>query len=96
MEVRHSPFYGETKSRQDPSAKGVTTVMGPWGWIWMLVWVAALLVMVWWIVRGSGGGPGTEDALTILRARFARGEISKEEFERARDVLLVDPKELKP
>lgn len=96
MEVRHSELYGEPESRQDPSAKGVTTVMGPWGWIWMLVWVAALLVMVWWIVRGSGGGPGTEDALTILRARFARGEISKEEFERARDVLLVDPKELKP
>ena len=25
--------------------------MGPWGWIWMLIWIAALLFMVWLIVR---------------------------------------------
>jgi len=57
------------------------------GWIWMAVWIAALLVMVWLIVR-SPGRPVEADAMQILRARFARGEIGKEDFEQARDVLL--------
>jgi putative membrane protein len=64
--------------------------MGPYGWIWMLVWIAALLVMVWLIVRGPAERTAAEDAVAILRARFARGEISQEEFERAQSALLVD------
>jgi putative membrane protein len=64
--------------------------MDPWGWIWMLVWIAALFLMVWLIVRGSADRPTAEDALAILRARFARGEIDQTEFERARDTLLAD------
>ena len=35
----------------------------------------------------------TEDAMAILRARFARGEISQEEFERAKVALLTDKQE---
>jgi putative membrane protein len=57
------------------------------GWIWMAVWIAALLVMVWLVVRNPSR-PVETDAMEILRARFARGEISKEEFEQARTVLL--------
>jgi putative membrane protein len=57
------------------------------GWVWMAVWVAALFAMVWLVLR-SPGRPGDGDALDILRARFARGEISQEEFERARRALL--------
>jgi putative membrane protein len=59
------------------------------GWIWMGVWIVALLVMVWLIVTGTRPRAPHEDALEILRARFARGEISQEEFERARDALLA-------
>jgi uncharacterized membrane protein len=69
--------------------------MGPWAWIWALVWIAAMLFMVWLIVRGPSDRPPAEDAAEILRARFARGEISEEEFERARRVLLAD-QELQP
>jgi putative membrane protein len=65
-------------------------MMGPGGWIWMVVWIAALLVMVWLIVRRPEGTSTAEDALAILRARFARGEISEAEFERARTVLRTD------
>jgi putative membrane protein len=68
-------------------------MMGPWGWIWMLVWIVALLFMVWLIVRSPSEHSTAEDAMTILRARFARGEISQEEFERARIALLVDTQE---
>lgn len=65
-------------------------MMGPVGWIWVLIWIAALLVMVWLIVGRPDDRSPLEDAVAILRARFARGEISEAEFERARDVLLAD------
>ena len=64
--------------------------MGPYGWIWMIVWIAVLIAMVWLIVRAPAERTATEDAMAILRARFARGEISQDEFERARSALLVD------
>lgn len=69
--------------------------MGPWGWVWMIVWIVVLLVMVWLIVRGPTDQTAAEDALTILRARFARGEISQEEFERARASLFDDHQEIR-
>jgi uncharacterized membrane protein len=60
------------------------------GWLWMGVWILALLGMVWLIVRGSQRPAATDDALAILRARFAHGEISQQEFEQARTSLLAD------
>lgn len=63
------------------------------GWAWMFIWIAALLVMVWLLVRHDDQ-PRAEDPLEILRERFARGEISQEEFERARAALLADQREL--
>jgi uncharacterized membrane protein len=68
--------------------------MEPWGWIWMLVWIAALVFMVWLIVRSPADRSTAEDAMAILRARFARGEISQAEFEQARRALLADKQEL--
>lgn len=56
------------------------------GWIWMSIWLIALFAMVWLLVFG-GRRERTEDPLEILRARFARGEISEEEFRRARELL---------
>jgi uncharacterized membrane protein len=64
----------------------------PTSWLWMAIWIVALLAVVWLVVRGAGGRPQIEDALAILRARFARGEISSDEFERARSTLLADQK----
>jgi putative membrane protein len=52
-------------------------------WIWMLVWIFALVAMVWLIVRADHHAPA-DDPEAILRTRFARGEISAEELERAR------------
>ncbi len=52
---------------------------------------------VWWLVRYGGrafrlpGGPGLPEssdlAMEILRQRFARGEINREEFEERRRAL---------
>ncbi len=58
------------------------------GWVWMVIWIAALLVMVWLIVAGGRDRTAHDDPLDILRARYARGEISQDEFERARQSLL--------
>ena len=69
--------------------------MGSGDWIWMFVWIAVLLAMVWLILRGSTDRAPGEDALAILRARFARGEISQQEFEQARGALLTDYQELR-
>ena len=62
--------------------------MVAWGmdasaWIWMVVWILGLLAMVWLIVRADHGAPA-DDPEAILRARFARGELNAEDFERAR------------
>lgn len=68
-------------------------MMGPgWemsasGWLWMGVWVVALIVMVWFLTRSPQESHPTQDAREILRARFARGEISQTEYEQATRVL---------
>ncbi len=57
---------------------------GNWGWgmgmgIGMLLfWGAVIWLVVVLVERGSGRG---EDASEILRKRFARGDITKKEFE---------------
>jgi len=61
--------------------------MNPWGWAWMGIWILALVVMVWLITRSPDSHPHKDDPLEILRARFARGEISQAEFEQACHVL---------
>lgn len=55
-------------------------------WIWMIIWIVALLGMVWLLVSGGRRSP-QETPAEILRGRFAAGEISEEEFRHARDVL---------
>lgn len=62
----------------------------PWAWAWMVVWTVVLIGVVWLIVRTPHRSTVSEDAHAILRARFAKGEISRDEFERARDGLLED------
>ncbi len=56
-------------------------------WVWMVFWISALLVTTWLLVRQPRRTPTREDALTLLRTRFARGDISQAEFERALEAL---------
>lgn len=60
---------------------------GPWGigmMLMMLVFwgliIVALVLGIRWLAR-QGREPRTDSALDILRQRYARGEINKEEFE---------------
>lgn len=71
-------------------------VSGPWFWGWGVLWMAmftafwllvllGLALVVRWLWRaGSRIGavpPLEESAMEILKKRYARGEIGKEEFE---------------
>lgn len=66
---------------------------GGLGWLWMLfgalLWLIFLVVIAWAVVRltSPGSQRGQETALEILRRRYARGEISRPEFEEARKAL---------
>lgn len=60
------------------------------GWWWgfggifmILLWVGLIVLIVWGVMKMSKGGGYTskKDALDIARERYAKGEISKEEFE---------------
>jgi putative membrane protein len=74
---------------------------GGYGWffgpIMMIVFIAVTVVVIVLIVRWLGGpshapshpayGPPGKTPLDILKERYARGEIDKEEFEERRKVL---------
>ncbi len=62
---------------------------GSVGWFWMLAglaFVVGVVLVVVWAVQRAGGGP-EDDAMTALRARFARGEIDAAAFEEMRRAL---------
>ena len=61
-----------------------------WGWVGPImmgiIWVGAVVVIIllirWLLTSGVGGAhKGEGSALDILKKRYARGEIDKEEFE---------------
>src|SRR3989442_9800107 len=71
--------------------------MHPMWWVWggggivmmlfiLLFWgmvIAGLVVGIRWLVT-QGRASGTDSAMQILRERYARGDISREEFEAKR------------
>jgi putative membrane protein len=54
-------------------------------WILILVGLALLIKYLW---EGAGVRAGHESALEVLKKRYARGEISKEEFEEKKKDLI--------
>jgi len=55
------------------------------GILMWLFWIVLLVVLVYVlkdVFASSGSKPSSEDALEILKQRFARGEIDEAEFER--------------
>ena len=63
-------------------------MMGPWGWVFMLIfWVLVIVALVYgvrWLAgrNRQGGNAEGRTPLGILKERYARGEITREEFER--------------
>lgn len=57
-----------------------------WGWLvgllWMLVFWGGLAFLIVWVVKQLSRGPGRPGtALDIAKERYARGEISREQYE---------------
>ena len=67
--------------------EGMTWGLGGWGMIifWIIV-VIVIIFLVRWLTGQGRTGVGLsekeESALDILKKKYARGEIDKEEFER--------------
>jgi putative membrane protein len=65
------------------------------GWVMMILFWGGLILLIVLGVRWLGGNPGAQSAppppgksaLDILRERFARGEIDKDEFEERKRLL---------
>lgn len=53
------------------------------GVFWIAIVVGGVLVVAWLVTQGRSSRPASpeESALDILKKRYARGEIDKEEFE---------------
>ena len=72
-----------------------------WGWmhdgvavnwwamaIWMFLFWGGLIALVVWAVRGvSGRTEGGTSAVDIIKHRYARGEITRDEFDDIRRTL---------
>ncbi|MBN1603551.1 MAG: SHOCT domain-containing protein [Chitinispirillaceae bacterium] len=59
----------------------------------MVFWVVLIIALIYWIIRAANRNSSqqslqSESAMDILKKRYARGELSKEEFEmRKKDLL---------
>jgi putative membrane protein len=55
-----------------------------WMWLVMIIFWAAVICLIVWGVKAYGGHQvgGSSSALDIAKGRYAKGEISHEEFEK--------------
>jgi putative membrane protein len=73
---------------------GHPMMWGAWGFgmmimmllFWVLIIVAVVLGIRW--LLGQGKESGSDSAVEILRQRYARGEINKEEFDSKKKELM--------
>ena len=54
---------------------------------WVLIFLGGFYLVKILMGSGSGAGKPRETAREVLEKRFARGEISKEEFEESLEIL---------
>lgn len=66
---------------------GNTAMMGPFMWffmvlLWGLVIVGVIYLVKWSMSRSRTGPDNKESALDILKVRYAKGELTEDEFEK--------------
>ena len=81
--IAHAQGYG-------PGMMGGYGWAGSWGFgvigmvLWWILIVLGIVLLARWLLSGSpgrGGHASTGRALEILKERYARGEIDKQEYE---------------
>jgi len=65
-------------------------MFGGWMWIFWIAVLFGIIFLIKWIVQQSKENEPRvkEDALEILKKRYAKGEINQEEFEQKKKDLL--------
>ena len=59
--------------------------MGWWMGLWMVFWLAVMVLLVWIVAHAAGRGQAwraDETPEQILKRRYARGEMERDEYER--------------
>ncbi len=61
------------------------------GWVWIIA-ILFIIIVIWFIVKvvnlNNQQGSNSKTPLDILKERYAKGEIDKEEFEERKKDLL--------
>jgi putative membrane protein len=63
------------------------------GWLWMILFWGAVIAFIVWAVSNLAGRDkrvSTSNYVNIVRERYAKGEIRKEEFEQIKKDLSED------
>jgi len=65
--------------------------MGGYMWIFWIVLIVGLVFLIKWMVQHNKPGESKpeEDSLEILKKRYAKGEIDRQEFEQKKKDLLL-------
>lgn len=62
------------------------------GWFMMAFWwiiiIVIVAIVVRWLTKQKGQPPMEDSAIELLKKRYARGEISKEQFEEKKKDLM--------
>ena len=61
------------------------TAMGWWMVAWIVIFWGGLIALIVWVVKKvteRGSSSAKRDPLDVAKERYARGDISREEFER--------------
>jgi putative membrane protein len=56
-----------------------------WMWLWWIIGLGILVLLIWAVVRAAGASTsarGEDSPETILKRRYSRGEIDRDEYER--------------
>ncbi len=67
---------------QGPGGSWPMMHYGYGGWIMWLILAIGIAAVIYFIVQAQRGGSVRETPLEILKKRYAKGEITKEEYDR--------------